>query len=81
MAPVWMNGVVYYLSERDWASNVWAWNAATREERQLTFHADFDVKASPRVTGVVVYEQGGYLQSSIPRRVRPVSSRFAWRRT
>ena len=24
MDPVWMDGVVYYLSERDWASNVWS---------------------------------------------------------
>ena len=61
MAPVWLDGVVYYLSERDWASNVWSWNPRTGEEKQLTTHADFDVKSLGAGYGVVVYEQGGYL--------------------
>jgi tricorn protease len=66
MEPVWMNGVVYYLSERDWASNVWSWDPATGEERQLTHHADFDVKSLGAGYGVVVYEQGGYLHELNP---------------
>ncbi|UCF18263.1 MAG: PD40 domain-containing protein [Gemmatimonadota bacterium] len=66
MAPVWMDGVVYYMSERDWASNVWSWNPGTGEEKQLTFHADFDVKSLGAGYGVVVYEQGGYLHEVVP---------------
>jgi tricorn protease len=66
MAPVWMDGVVYYLSERDWASNVWSWNPESGEERQLTLHADFDVKTLGAGNGVVVYEQGGYLHELDP---------------
>lgn len=66
MAPVWMDGVVYYLSERDWASNVWSWNPASGDERQLTFHADFDVKSLGAGDGVVVYEQAGYLHALDP---------------
>jgi tricorn protease len=66
MAPVWMDGVVYYLSERDWASNVWSWDPSTGAERQLTFHADFDVKSLGAGDGVVVYEQGGYLHEFTP---------------
>ncbi len=66
MAPVWMDGVVYYMSERDWASNVWSWNPETGEEKQLTFHADFDVKSLGAGYGVVVYEQGGYLHELDP---------------
>ena len=61
MAPVWLDGVVYYMSERDWASNIWSWNPRTNEENQLTFHTDFDVKSLGAGYGVVVYEQGGYL--------------------
>src|SRR5690606_34631652 len=45
LAPVWLDGKVYYLSERDWAGNVWSFDPATGEERQLTRHADFDVKS------------------------------------
>ena len=66
MAPVWMDGVVYYMSERDWASNVWSWNPQTGMERQLTFHSDFDVKSLGAGYGVVVYEQGGYLHELNP---------------
>ena len=67
MDPVWMDGVVYYLSERDWASNVWAFDPRTGEERQLTRHADFDVKSLGAGEGLVVYEQAGYLHALDPR--------------
>jgi tricorn protease len=66
MAPVWMDGVVYFLSERDWASNVWSWSPQTGEEKQHSFHADFDVKSLGAGYGVVVYEQGGYLHELNP---------------
>jgi len=42
--PVWHNGIVYYLSERDYASNIWSFNPETKEEKQITFHKKFDVK-------------------------------------
>ncbi|MDT8341320.1 MAG: PDZ domain-containing protein [Longimicrobiales bacterium] len=66
MDPAVMDGVVYYLSERDWAANVWAYDPATGSERQLTFHADFDVKSLGAGGGVVVYEQAGYLHELDP---------------
>ncbi len=66
MDPVWMDGVVYYMSERDWASNVWSFDPRTGEERQLTRHADFDVKSLGAGDGVVVYEQAGYLHEVDP---------------
>jgi len=66
MDPTWMDGVVYYMSERDWASNVWSFDPRTGEERQLTHHADFDVKSLDAGHGVVVYEQAGYLHELDP---------------
>ena len=66
MDPIWMDGVVYYLSERDWASNVWLFDPRTKVERQLTRHADFDVKSVGAGAGVVVYEQAGYLHELDP---------------
>ncbi len=66
MDPTWMDGVVYYLSERDWASNVWSYDPRTGEEKQLTHHADFDVKSLDAGHGVVVYEQAGYLHEVNP---------------
>jgi tricorn protease len=66
MDPAVMDGVVYYMSERDYASNVWAYDVATGQDRQLTFHADFDVKSLGAGGGVVVYEQAGYLHTLDP---------------
>jgi tricorn protease len=66
LAPVWMDGRVYYMSERDYAANVWTFDPATGQDRQLTFHADFDVKSLGAGGGIVVYEQGGYLHSLDP---------------
>lgn len=66
MNPSWLDGVVYYISERDYAANVWSWNPRTKAEKQLTFHADFDVKSLGTGDGVVVYEQGGYLHELDP---------------
>ena len=61
--PVFLNNVVYYLSERDFANNVWSYNPATKEEKQITFHKDFDVKSLDAGGGKIVYEQGGYLHT------------------
>lgn len=66
MDPTWMDGVVYYMSERDYASNVWSYDPRTQEEKQVTFHTDFDVKSLDAGYGVVVYEQGGYLHEVNP---------------
>ncbi|HRG07872.1 MAG TPA: PDZ domain-containing protein, partial [Cyclobacteriaceae bacterium] len=59
--PVWLNNVVYFLSERDYANNVWSFNPANNELKQLTFHTDFDAKSIDAGGGQIVYEQGGYL--------------------
>ena len=86
MDPVWMDGVVYYLSERDWANNVWSFDPRTGVERQLTRHVDFDVKSLGAGAGVVVYEQAGYLHelnpaSSQTRRLRiQVAGDMNWSR-
>ena len=59
--PVWHNGLVYYLSERDYTSNIWSFNPKTSEEKQITFHKKFDVKSLDANPNGIVYEQGGYL--------------------
>lgn len=61
--PVWENGILYFLSEQDYASNIWAYNPKTKAQKQLTFHKDFDVKNLSASNGVIVYEQGARLHS------------------
>ncbi|OJJ15638.1 protease [marine bacterium AO1-C] len=59
--PVWYKKKVYYLSERDYASNIWSFDPQTKTEQQITRHAQFDVKSLDAGKDAIVYEQGGYL--------------------
>ncbi|WP_439152051.1 S41 family peptidase [Winogradskyella sp.] len=59
--PVWLNGLVYFMSERDYTMNIWSFNPSTKEEKQVTFHKKFDVKSLDASDDKLVYEQGGYL--------------------
>ena len=59
--PVWYNGQVFYLSERDYTSNIWSYDIKTKQETQITFHKKFDVKSLDANTNGIVYEQAGYI--------------------
>lgn len=62
-APVWNNGILYFLSEQDFINNVWSYDPKTKQQKQLTFHKDFDVKNLASGGNGLVYEQGGYLHN------------------
>ncbi|PRP67175.1 S41 family peptidase [Nonlabens agnitus] len=59
--PVWLNGKVYFLSERDYTSNIWSYDPQTKKETQVTFHKKFDVKSLDADDSRIVYEHGGHL--------------------
>ena len=59
--PVWHNGSVYFISERDYTANIWSFNPKTKTEKQITFHKKFDVKSLDSNANGIIYEQGGYL--------------------
>ena len=59
--PVWLNGKVYFLSERDYASNIWSYDLQSKAYVQHTSHSQFDVKSLDASATEIVYEQGGYL--------------------
>lgn len=59
--PTWVGKDVYFLSERDYASNIWKFNTAQESVEQITFHSDFDIKSQDAFGTDIVYEQGGYL--------------------
>ena len=59
--PVWFNGDIYYISERDYTANIWSYNINTKTETQITFHKKFDVKNIDANKNGIVYEQGSYL--------------------
>lgn len=61
--PVWVGEKVYYLSERDYVSNIWSYDLKSQKEEQITFHKKFDVKSLDAFGDQIVYEQGGYLHT------------------
>ena len=61
LIPVWHKDVIYYISERDYTSNIWSYDPKTKTEKQITFHKTFDVKNLDTDHNNIVYEQGGYL--------------------
>ncbi len=64
--PVWMGGTVYFLSDRDLTMNIYAYDTATKETRQLTSYTDFDVKTLKAGDGTLVYEQAGRVHELNP---------------
>lgn len=64
--PVWIGDVVYFLSDRDGVSNVWAYDTRAKKLRQVTKLADFDVKTLDAGGGVLVFEQAGYVHELDP---------------
>ncbi|MBZ9650636.1 S41 family peptidase [Psychroflexus montanilacus] len=61
LEPVWIGEKIYYLSERDYSSNIWSYDIQTKQEKQITFHKKFDVKSLDTHGDHIIYEQGGYL--------------------
>jgi tricorn protease len=60
--PVWMGNTVYFLSDRDWAENIWAYDVGTGALRQLTHETDVDIKWLSAAGGALVYEHDGWIK-------------------
>jgi tricorn protease len=84
--PVWLGSTIYFLSDRDWAINLYGYDTQTRSLEQLTHFADYDVKNLDAGGGALVFEQGGriHLYDSATRAERAVDIRvrgdFPWAR-
>jgi tricorn protease len=59
--PAWMGDAIYFISDRDWAANIWKYDVGSKQLAQLTHYKDYDVKTLDAGAGVVVYEEAGYL--------------------
>jgi len=64
--PVYEGDAVYFLSDRDYAVNVYAYDHAAKTVRQLTHFKDFDVKNLQSGDGVLIFECGGRLYTLDP---------------
>jgi tricorn protease len=59
--PMWMDGVLYFRSDRNGEFNLFAHEAGSGEISQLTTHDDFPVLSASAAAGRIVYEQAGFL--------------------
>ena len=68
MDPAWIGDVVYFLSDRDGVSNVFAYDTRSKALKQVTTFKDYDVKTLDASTSAnaVVFEQAGYIHELDP---------------
>src|ERR1043166_6896614 len=59
--PMWLGNTVYFLSDREFTTNLFSYSLDTKAVKQLTRHDDFDVMNASAGPDAVVYEQAGYL--------------------
>jgi tricorn protease len=65
--PVWLDDAVYFISDRDGVANVWEYETKTKKLSQLTRFRDFDIKALDSGSGLLVFEQAGYVHELDPQ--------------
>lgn len=59
--PVWVNDTVYFLSDRDWVSNVWSYSVKRKKLKQITTFKNADIKQLASNGKQLVLEQNGDL--------------------
>lgn len=59
--PLWMGDNVYFLSDRDFTTNIWAYNTKTKALSQLTTFKGSDVKSLSGHKSNLIFERDGYL--------------------
>lgn len=59
--PLWWQGRIYFLSDRDGTMNLWSMNPDGSDLKQLTTHAGMDAAAPALSGGRIVYQRGADL--------------------
>jgi tricorn protease len=59
--PMWFEGTVYFITDRDGMKNIWSMDANGKDLKQHTFHADFDVRSANIDDGKIVYQHAADL--------------------
>ena len=60
-SPMWWQGRVHFVSDRDGIMNLWSMASDGSDLRQLTKHTGFDVKSASQQGGRIVYARGADL--------------------
>ena len=61
--PMWHGNTIYFLSDRgtDERSNIWSYDLGTKQTKQLTHFADYDIHFPSLGPSDIVFEAGGKL--------------------
>jgi tricorn protease len=59
--PMWIGNSIYFLSDRNFTTNLYAYSNDTRQVKQLTHHDDFDIMTASAGSDAIVYEQAGFI--------------------
>lgn len=59
--PMFVGNTVYFLSDRNFTTNLFSYQTDTKQLKQLTHHDDFDIMAASAGPDGIVYEQAGYI--------------------
>ena len=59
--PVWLGEKIYFLSDRDWVTNIWSYTPSTKQLEQLATFTGADVKSLSGKDGKLVFEREGFL--------------------
>ena len=59
--PLWIGETIYFLSDRDWTTNVWAFTPSTGALKQITTFKGADIKWLGGNSSQLVIEREGYL--------------------
>jgi tricorn protease len=57
--PCWLNGDVWFASDRDGHMNLWSYTPGSKEPTQVSHYTDFDVRNVSAGGGAIVFEQAG----------------------
>ena len=59
--PMWFEGRVYFITDRDGTMNIWSMNETGEDAKQHTKHTEFDVRYANLSDGNIVYQRGADL--------------------
>ena len=59
--PLWLGNTIYFLSDRDWTSNIWSYTPVSGELKQITHFTGSDIKWLGGFGNKLAFERDGYL--------------------
>ncbi len=59
--PLWQGSNVYFLSDRDWTSNIWSYSSESGNLKQITKYKGTDIKWLNGYKNKLCFEQDGFL--------------------